>query len=261
MSIPFDLHGLTLAEAVAAYPEQAAIIIQKQAMELAQRAHTDNCTPCGVSELKSGNNGIYLNDEWERNRGIVIQQENDLFVRVKSLEGQLCLNLGCGTRLLDGFVNVDKYSRLPNVNNYDIFTLPYGTEVDVIFCAHVLEHLPIRHAKMAVKEWGRVMKDRGMLYLGIPDIEYVMSRLLDKDLDPQSREFLMYVLFGFQTNPGNRGDRLDFPVDQGQFHTCGYTKETIKEELENAGFRCVQILNYDGWSTPSIWVVAERISR
>jgi len=33
----FDLHGLTLVEAIQAYPEQAAIIMQKQAMELAQQ--------------------------------------------------------------------------------------------------------------------------------------------------------------------------------------------------------------------------------
>jgi len=34
----FDLHGLTLVEAIRAYPEQAAVIMQKQAMELAQQS-------------------------------------------------------------------------------------------------------------------------------------------------------------------------------------------------------------------------------
>ena len=32
----FDLHGLTLIEAIKAYPEQACSIMQKQAMKLAQ---------------------------------------------------------------------------------------------------------------------------------------------------------------------------------------------------------------------------------
>ena len=202
--------------------------------------------------------GVYNSESFEQNRGNVIQQENSLFERVKAGDQGLCLNLGCGTRILEGFVNVDKYSKADGIQNYDIFKLPYESEVDVIFCAHVIEHLPIRHARMALQEWGRVMKDGGKVYLGIPDLETIMYRLLDRTLDDKSREWLMYVLFGFQTNPGNRGDDLDYPVDPGQFHTCGFTQESIRKELEDVGFECKEILNYDGWGTPSIWVVAER---
>ena len=42
----FDLHGLTLVEAIREYPEQACIIMQKQAMELAQRADNSAMVPC-----------------------------------------------------------------------------------------------------------------------------------------------------------------------------------------------------------------------
>jgi SAM-dependent methyltransferase len=207
--------------------------------------------------------GIYSNSSFEKNRDRVIKEEQILFEMVKSRKDLVALNLGCGTRLLEGFVNVDKYSKLPGVENYDIYKLPYGptTEkgsVDLIFCAHVLEHLPIRHAKMAVKEWGRVMKPGGKLYLGIPDLEVLMTMLLTPQ-DDKTRDWLLYVLFGFQTDPGNRGEDLDYPIDPGQFHTCGYTKETIVKDLTSVGFNCLDVLNYDGWGTPSIWVVAERL--
>jgi predicted SAM-dependent methyltransferase len=208
--------------------------------------------------------GIYSNDSFEKNRDIVIQEEQALFEMVKNSHNLIALNLGCGTRLLEGFVNIDKYSKLPGVQSDDIYMLPYGTmndsmNVDVIFCAHVLEHLPIRHAKMAIKEWGRVMKTGGKLYLGIPDLEIVMTMLLNPGLDDNTRTWLMYVLFGFQTDPANRGDNLDYPVDPGQFHTSGYTKDIIVKELTAVGFNCEKVLNYDGWGTPSIWVVAKKL--
>jgi predicted SAM-dependent methyltransferase len=210
--------------------------------------------------------GIYSSDIFEKNRDVIIQEEQDLFGMVKGRHDLVALNLGCGTRLLEGFVNVDKYSKLPRVENYDIYQLPYGVftekgEVDIIFCAHVLEHLPVRHAKLAIKEWGRVLKTDGRLYLGIPDLEVVMTMLLNPGLEDKIRTWLMYVLFGFQTDPANRGDDLNYPVDQGQFHTCGFTKDSIVKELTAVGFECEKVMNYDGWGTPSIWIVAKRKGR
>lgn len=38
----FDLHGLTLVEAIRAYPEQATVVMQKQAMELAQQPNNSD---------------------------------------------------------------------------------------------------------------------------------------------------------------------------------------------------------------------------
>ena len=45
----FDLHGLTFVEAVGRYPEQAAMVMQKQAMELTKL--TDNIRMAEISAL------------------------------------------------------------------------------------------------------------------------------------------------------------------------------------------------------------------
>ena len=194
------------------------------------------------------------------NRKKVIAKEQKLFERaLKKTKSHIYLNLGCGNRPLEGFVNIDKYVKAFGIENYDVYKLPYNDgDVDAIFCAHVLEHLPIRHAKLAIREWGRVLKPCGKLYLGIPDLEVILHKLLDPTLSESQRQWMMYVLFGFQTDPANRGDDLDYPVDHGQFHTCGFTEETIKKELIAVGLHCFEILKYDGWGTPSIWVVAEK---
>ena len=189
------------------------------------------------------------------NRDIVILTERALFNEaILNGNEKKYLNLGCGERILNGFINVDKYFKNPNIINFDIFQLPFeDSTIDAIFCAHVLEHLPIRHSRLAIQEWARVLKQNsGYLYLGIPDVELIFEYYKIK----QDTDLFLITLFGFQTDPENRGEELDYPVNHGHFHTCGFTKATIKEQLEKNGFIIEELYNYDGWGTPSIWVKA-----
>lgn len=205
--------------------------------------------------------GSYPSPDLVMSRNQVIFMEQELFKTVAEYpkDDKVFLHLGCGGRVLDGFTNIDKYFEDPNVINFDIFQLPYEDHnTDLIFCSHVLEHLPLRHAKLAVQEWARVLKpDSGKLYLAIPDLELIMQLLLRSDISDDEREWFVYTLFGFQTNPANRDSNvLDYPVDPGQFHTCGFTKATIMKELTQNGLAIKNMFNFDGWGTPSIWIEA-----
>ena len=185
------------------------------------------------------------------NRNKVIEREQDFFQEVIDNPQKKYLNLGCGERILPGFINVDKYYQDSQVINFDIFQLPFeDNTIDGIFCAHVLEHLPFRHARLAIIEWARVLK--GFLYLGIPDVELIFEYFkVNDDID-----MFLVTLFGFQTDPGNRGEDLNYPVNDGHFHKCGFTKKMIQDQLEVNGFVIDELYNYDGWGTPSIWVKA-----
>lgn len=203
----------------------------------------------------------YPSLEMVYNRDLVIELEQDLFSYVKNnyKNDKVFLHLGCGGRVLEGFTNVDKYYEDPDVINFDIFELPYESKnTDLIFCSHVLEHLPIRHAKLAIQEWARVLKPTdGRLFLAIPDLEIIIKLLLQPDISDDEREWFMYTLFGFQTNPSNREPfKNDYPIDPGQFHTCGFTKASIMKELTVNGFGLLNMFNFDGWGTPSIWIEA-----
>jgi len=205
--------------------------------------------------------GTYPSLSLVEKRNQVIFSEQELFKYVKEYphKDKTFLHLGCGGRILEGFTNIDKYYEDPKVINFDIFQLPYDTHnTDLIFCSHVLEHLPIRHAKLAVKEWARVLKPKdGKLYLAIPDLELIIKLLLQPNLSSSEREWFLYTLFGFQTNPANRdSNTLDYPIDPGQFHTCGFSKATILEELTLNGLAIKNMFNFDGWGTPSIWIEA-----
>jgi len=190
------------------------------------------------------------------NRQQVIDSEIVLFQEAIENPNKKYLNLGCGGRILDGFVNVDKYYQDDRVINFDIFQLPFENDsADAIFCAHVLEHLPFRHARLATREWARVLKQDAYLYLGIPDIELIFEYFkINNDID-----LFLVTLFGFQTDPDNRGDDLDYPINEGHFHKCGFTKDMIIQQLESNGFQIEELYNYDGWGTPSIWVKAYKL--
>lgn len=184
--------------------------------------------------------------------------EADFFQKASGGDG-VYLNLGSGKRLLQGFFNIDRYTVQPSMLKADIYRLPVKSEtVDGLFSAHSLEHLPIRRAVLALRDWFRVLKTGGTLLLSMPDIDMIMGVLLRKDLSAQSRRWFLYTLFGYQADMEAGSFAEDPPVDPGQFHTCGYSKGTIVEELSAIGYKIHEAENYEGYGTPGLYVVASK---
>ena len=180
----------------------------------------------------------------------------------KQTESNICLHVGCGKNILDGFVNIDKYYDDSRVINCDMYKLPHSpNSVSAIYSSHALEHLPIRRAKMCIENWYSILAQEGMLYLAIPDLEEIMHIFLDPNVPDTSKEYwYMYTLFGYQADCSDLENayRNDIPVDPGQFHTCGFSKKSISKLLTDNGFVIQDIYNYDGYATPSIWVEAKK---
>jgi SAM-dependent methyltransferase len=80
----------------------------------------------------------------------------------------LLLNLGCGSKKLDGYVNVDFYGD-PDIR-HDLNAFPYpwdDNSVDHIVMTHVLEHIPDWWS--AFCECARILKPGGTLRVHVPD--------------------------------------------------------------------------------------------
>jgi SAM-dependent methyltransferase len=184
---------------------------------------------------------------------------------VKALPAQVpgtYLHMGCGPQVLDGFLNIDKYHQDPRVVNWDMYDVQMPAEsVDGIYSSHSLEHLPYRHAKLAIRNWYKLLRKGGVLYLAIPDLEIIMQYLLSDEIDEGLKwGWYVYTLFGYQVDPSKYAGsvQLDLPVDPGQFHTCGFTTKSIRTLLQNSGFTLELIFSYDGWGTPSIYLEARK---
>ena len=83
------------------------------------------------------------------------------------------LNLGCGNKILDGYINVDKFE-LYNIDlKHDLEKFPYPFEdntVQEIILSHVLEHIgqsPEIFIKI-IKELYRICKNQALIKISVP---------------------------------------------------------------------------------------------
>lgn len=143
-------------------------------------------------------------------------------------KGVIKLHLGCGNNPLKGFINVD-IRDLPGVDFIDdVSKLTYFTNetADLIYTAHVLEHIGRREYLDVLKRWFDILKPNGVLRISVPDFEAVVEHYNEhKDL-----AILRGFLYGGQTYPEN-------------YHYCAWDFETIKKDLLSIGFK--EVARYD----------------
>ena len=83
------------------------------------------------------------------------------------------LNLGCGSKILDGYINVDKYDyyKPDIVHDLEIFPYPFkDNSVDEILVSHVLEHIgqsPEIFLQI-IKEFYRVCHNNSLIKIVVP---------------------------------------------------------------------------------------------
>lgn len=103
------------------------------------------------------------------------------------------IHLGCGTRLLPDFINVDIAGSGADVE-CDIHSLPWGDGLaDEILAIHVVEHLPMMNVGLVLKEWARVLKPGGKMILELPCRDKVFDMIGKGVTDPR---LVMFPLYG-----------------------------------------------------------------
>ena len=143
------------------------------------------------------------------------------------------LNLGCGDKILPGYVNVDvaaaRAGQKPDVI-CDLRRLePFASEsVDEVLSVHVIEHFWRWEALDVLREWLRLLKPGGTMILECPNLATACAELL-KDPDglcgpgPEAQR-TMWVLYG---DPRWR--------DPLMVHRWGYTPASLRRLMEEAG--------------------------
>jgi predicted SAM-dependent methyltransferase len=92
-----------------------------------------------------------------------------------------CLNLGCGNRYLQGWVNIDFHSNNESVIQYDLTKgIPYESETfEVVYHSHVLEHFSKNDGELFMQECYRVLKPGGIIRIAVPNLEEIVKLYLD----------------------------------------------------------------------------------
>lgn len=141
-------------------------------------------------------------------------------------DGAIRLNLGgCGEGFLDGriegFLTVDLRSG-PGTDIVcdcsDLSRFESGS-VEMVYASNILEHWPMAKTVDVLKEWNRVLKPGGMLYISVPDFHAAVELYHKIGLVP----WLRYHLWGDQKHPLN-------------YHYTCFTFASLAKDLMDAGF-------------------------
>jgi predicted SAM-dependent methyltransferase len=90
------------------------------------------------------------------------------------------INLGCGGKINEAFINVDVLPMLPGVIKCDLLSgIPYPDNYfDAAYHSHVLEHFSQDDGKKFIAECYRVLKPGGILRIAVPDLENITRQYL-----------------------------------------------------------------------------------
>lgn len=145
----------------------------------------------------------------------------------------LRLNLGCGDKILPGYMNVDvapgRAGKVPEIIS-DLRALPFdGDSADEILSVHVIEHFWRWEVQDVLREWVRVLKPGGRMILECPNLIAACQEIIRNPPSAKGEgmecQRSMWVLYG---DPSWR--------DPLMVHRWGYTPESLAEIMRQAGF-------------------------
>lgn len=143
------------------------------------------------------------------------------------------LNLGCGDKILDGYINVDvvdeRAGKIPEVvaDITQILPFPEGY-ADLILSVHVVEHFDRWMVEDILRDWVRVLKPGGIMICECPNLISACKQVLSNPdvatKTGQDAATSMWVLYG---DPAWR--------DPLMCHKWAYTPQSLKSAMKEAG--------------------------
>lgn len=134
------------------------------------------------------------------------------------------LHLG-GTEVKDGWILVNAQP-LPGVDIVSDIRNLTGFEdesCEVVYGAHVLEHVPQKAVVTVLNDIYRILKPGGHFLCSVPDLETLSQLMVREDLTPKDKFHVMRMLYGGQT-------------DEYDYHYVGFTFEFLIEYMKSTKF-------------------------
>ncbi|GAI82017.1 unnamed protein product [marine sediment metagenome] len=137
------------------------------------------------------------------------------------------LNMGCQLDKKpqdEGWVNIDCRPECePDLVHDLVYPLPYeDNSVDEILAKDILEHLSWRKVPDVLKDWLRVLKPGGEIYIQTPDLAMIAHYILIGKLWTWKQ--ISYWIYGEQNVKENG-------------HMSGFTTPTLARLITEVGFR------------------------
>ncbi len=165
--------------------------------------------------------------------------------KVRRLSGRtdLKIQLGCGTRIKPGWVNVDLRSSADiRLDLSRPFPFGSGTTV-LIYSEHFLEHIDYPESAMALLgECFRILSPGGVFSVGVPDTEWPLLEYA------KLRQDGYFETAKQQWHPAwceTDLEHINFHFRQGREHRFAYDFVTLEKALSRAGFVNIRRREFD----------------
>ena len=141
------------------------------------------------------------------------------------------INMGCGWRNFgNDWIHIDG-GDYKHLNHNNICELPYeNNTVDLIYASHVIEYFDRNEVEVLLKEWKRVLKNKGVLRISVPNFA-VLSDLYKSGI--LKLEGLLGPLYGKMNMAEN-----------SIYHKTVYDFDSLKNVLNKCGFKNVDFYDW-----------------
>lgn len=136
------------------------------------------------------------------------------------------LHIGGTTRAAGWEVlNVNPGDHVDHVGRAEDLSRFSDSTFDALYASHVLEHLaPRGPLEAGLREWHRVLRPGGTLYVSVPDLDVLARLFADGErCDAKERFQVMLMMFGGH-------------VDAHDRHEIGFDAQILGYFLQSAGF-------------------------
>jgi len=154
---------------------------------------------------------------------------------MKKSNKEVKLNLGCGDKRLEGWINtdrvyikgiVDKVLDIRDLNEFE------DLSVDVIYASHVIEHIHYSEILNTLAEWHRVLKINGKVMISTPDLFMWAKKYIEGNDDWWNRYGVQEAII--QTSAYRFVEHL-YALGGG-IHKCAFDEGLLTTYLKLAGF-------------------------
>ena len=146
------------------------------------------------------------------------------------------LHVGCGTKKLEGWINIDGVkSCRPDLVHDLTKPLPYGDlSADELKAESVLEHLDKYMRYCVFGDWARTLKVGGLIHIMVPDFKKLLSRFVKFQFDDFVDTFFGENMWESEIYIGHFGN-----------HKWGYSQKSLIEFIRKFGIEPVEVKTKD----------------
>ncbi|MCW3849345.1 methyltransferase domain-containing protein [Sphingomonas sp. LB-2] len=127
---------------------------------------------------------------------------------------------------------------------------------ELVYCSHVLEHLPLDGFRAALAETFRILQPGGIFRLVVPDLEVLIDQYKASNDDDAAVKFVRDTIMGQETRPRGLGASIRDMLGNAQ-HRWMWDYRSLASELAATGFIAIRRAQFGDNANPALSAIED----